>query len=278
MLSSSQVNGPLNLNAFLATHAVFTVNELDRFMSTHGSTNTNTRKALLTYHRSKGRIVPVRRGLYATIPVGGDPDTHPIDPFIVAAKMAEDAVLAYHTALEFHGKAYSLYSQLVYTSESRSQTTCFRSHKYTRVPVPHSLVVAHEAMLGIDTHKRAGVAVRVTNLERTFVDVLDRPELSGSWEEIWRSLESIEFFDMDQVVGYVGLLGNATTAAKVGFFLNQHRESLMVDDNALESLREQLPKQPHYLNRGTRKGCRLISDWNLLVPEDILNRSWAEVL
>jgi len=83
---------------------------------------------------------------------------------------------------------------------------------------------------------------------------------------------------MDQVVGYVGLLGNATTAAKVGFFLNQHRESLMVDDDTLESLREQLPKQPHYLNRGTRKGCRLISDWNLLVPEEILNRSWAEVL
>ena len=278
MSSSGQVDGPVNLNTFLSTHAVFTVDELDRFMSTHGSTNTNTRKALLTYHRSRGRVVPVRRGLYATIPVGGDPDTHPIDPFLVAAKMAEDTVLAYHTALEFHGKAYSLYSRLVYTSESRSQTTCFRSHEYTRVPVPHALVTAHEAMLGVETHKRAGVAVHVTNLERTFVDVLDRPDLSGSWEEIWRSIESIEFFDMDQVVGYVCLLGNATTTAKVGFFIDQHRESLMVDDGTLEPLREHVPKQPHYLNRGTRKGCRLISDWNLLVPEEILNRSWAEVL
>lgn len=232
----------------------------------------------MTYHRSRGRVVPVRRGLYATLPVGSDPDTHPIDPFLVAAKMADDAVIAYHTALEFHGKAYSLYSRLVYTSESRSQRTCFRSHEYTRVPVPHALVTAGETMLGVETHKCAGVTVHVTNLERTFVDVLDRPELSGSWEEIWRSLESIEFFDMDQVVGYVGVLGNATTTAKVGFFLEQHRESLMVDDDTLESLREQVPKQPHYLNRGIRKGCRLISDWNLLVPEEILNRSWEEVL
>lgn len=274
----SQVSGPVNLNVFLSKHAVFTVGELDRFMSSHGSTNTNTRKALLTYHRSRGRVVPIRRGLYATVPVGNDPDTHPVDPFLIAAKMAEDSVLAYHTALEFHGKAYSMYSRLVYTSESRSETMRFRSHEYTRVPVPHALEKADEAMIGVETHERAGVAVHVTNLERTFVDVLDRPELSGSWEEIWRSLESIEFFDMDQVVRYVGLLGNATTAAKVGFFLDQHRESLMVDDNSLNPLREQIPKQPHYLNRGKRQGCRLVGEWNLLVPEEILNRSWEDVL
>ncbi|MDZ7837948.1 MAG: hypothetical protein U5N58_08345 [Actinomycetota bacterium] len=30
--------------------------------------------------------------------------------------------------------------------------------------------------------------------------------LSGTWEEIWRSLESIEFFDLDQVLAYVLLL------------------------------------------------------------------------
>ena len=63
------------------------------------------------------------------------------------------------------------------------------------------------------------MAVSVTGLERTFVDVLNRPDLTGSWEEIWRSLESVEFFDLDKVAVYVDLFGNATTAAKVGFFL-----------------------------------------------------------
>ena len=86
--------------------------------------------------------------------------------------------------------------------------------------------------------------LRVTNLERTLVDVLDRPGLSGSWEEIWRSLESVEFFDLDKVVEYALLLGNATTAAKVGFFLEQHRETLMVEDRHLKEL--QVPaRQPH---------------------------------
>ncbi len=153
-----------------------------QFMAKHGSTNQNTGKALMTYHRSRGRIVPIRRGLYASVPLGRDPDTYSVDPFLVAAKMADDAVLAYHSALEYHGKAYSVYSRTVYVSEARSQTTHFRSHEYTGVPVPHALLTADEATFGNAHYRRDGVDLRVTNLERAFVDVLDRPELSGSWE------------------------------------------------------------------------------------------------
>jgi len=118
----------------------------------------------------------------------------------------------------------------------------------------------------------------VTNLERTLVDVLNRPDLSGSWEEIWRSLESVEYFDLDKVVEYVLLLGNATTAAKVGFFLDQHRGALMVEDNHLKPLRDFRPRRPHYLERSKRKAGRLVAAWNLVVPENVLHRSWGEVL
>ena len=131
---------------------------------------------------------------------------------------------------------------------------------------------------GVVQAERAGLGIKVTSLERTLVDVLDRPDISGSWEEIWRSLESIEFFDIDKVVEYALLLGNATTTAKVGFFLDQHRDTLMVDDSHLKLLRDLRPCQPHYLERSKRKSGRLVSDWNLVVPEDIIERSWMEVL
>jgi len=115
-------------------------------------------------------------------------------------------------------------------------------------------------------------------LERTLVDVLDRPDLSGGWEEIWRSLESIEFFDLDSVVEYALLLRNATTAAKVGFFLDQHREPLMVEDRHLNSLHHLRPQQPHYLERTRRKSGRLVSEWNLVIPTEVLDRAWGDVL
>ena len=268
----------MKLNAFLSQHDVFTVEELDLFLSKEGSGKPNTRKALLTYYRKQGRIVPVRRGLYAVVPFGSSPDSSPVDIYLLAAKMAPDAVLGYHTALEFHGKAYSVYNRLHYLSTRRSLPVKFRSFEIRRVSVPQSLRVKGQEMFGVVRHKRSGSELRVTSLERTLVDVLDRPDLTGSWEEIWRSLESVEFFDIEQIVEYVLLLENATTAAKVGFFLGQHKEPLMVDDVHLQPLRKLRPRQPHYLMRGKRKGGRWVKEWNLMVPNEILNQSWAEVI
>ena len=268
----------MKLIEFLLQHALFTVDELDRFLSDRGSGNPNTRKSLLTYYRNQGRIVRVRRGLYATVPLGSDPRSSPVDPYLVAAKMAVDAVLAYHTALEFHGKAYSLYTELLYVSAKKSLPLTLQSHDIRGVRVPHPLRARGEEMFGVTCHKRFGVELRVTSLERTFVDVLDRPDLTGSWEEIWRSLESVEFFDLDQVIQYVLLLGNATTAAKVGFFLEQHKKDLMVNDADLNPLRKLRPRQPHYMIRGKRKDCQWAKDWNLMIPAEILEKSWGEVL
>ena len=119
--------------------------------------------------------------------------------------------------------------------------------------------------------------MKVTSLERTLVDVLDRPQLAGGWEEVYRSLESVEFFDLDKIVDYVLLLGNATTASKVGLYLDQHREALMVEERHLTALRNQRPKQPHYVDRRRGRGGRLVTEWNLVVPTELVERSWAEV-
>lgn len=267
----------MKMDEFLQLHAVFTVDELDRFLSERGSGNSNTRRSLLTYYRKQGRIMPIRRGLYATVPAGGNPTTNPVDPYLVAAKLIPDAVLAYHTALAFHGKAYTVHMRLHYVSASKSMPLTFQGHEFIRAPVPPALRAKDKGMFGVTIRKQSGVELRVTNLERTLVDVLNRPDLTGSWEEIWRSLESVEFFDLDQVLAYVLLLENATTAAKVGFFLEQHRDTLMVEDVHMEPLRRLRPCQPRYFVRGKRENCRWVKDWNLMIPVDILNRTWAEV-
>jgi predicted transcriptional regulator of viral defense system len=278
MSIDGQNAAPVNLNVFLSAHSVFTVEEVRQYLAEHGSTNPKTRKALLTYHRSKGRVLPIRRGLYVSVPPGRDPATHAVDPVLITAKLTADAVLAYHAALEYHGKAYSTYNRMVYASDTRSPTALFRGTEYIRVPHPATLRSTGNTEFGISSSERDGVTIRVTNLERTLVDVLDRPDVSGSWEEIWRSLEMVEFFDLEQVIHYAEHLANATTAAKVGFYLSQHRDALMVDDEILAMLRRMVPKQPHYMDRGKRSGGRLVPEWNILVPLEILERSWEEVL
>ena len=76
------------------------------------------------------------------------------------------------------------------------------------------------------------------------------------------------------MVEYARLLANRTTAAKVGYYLQQHAEALMVEDRHLDSLRRLRPKQPHYLQRG--KGGKMVREWNLVVPESLAKKSWEE--
>lgn len=263
---------------FFRKYPVFTGEEFAKHFSSFGEVGERTQEALLAYHQKTGRVVQVRRGLYAVIPPGADKDSYPVDPFLLAAKLTPDSVLSHHTALEFHGKAYSVYTRFTYSAFRPLELLTFRSHVFRGTRFPNTLLRTGKVHVGVLTPEHAGMELRVASLERTLVDVLDRPDLSGGWEEIWRSLESVEFFDLDKVVEYALLLGNATTGAKVGFFLEQHREVLMVEDRHLKALHDLRPRQPHYLDRARRISGRLVSEWNLVVPGEVLERSWEEVL
>jgi hypothetical protein len=70
---------------------------------------------------------------------------------------------------------------------------------------------------------------------------------------------------------------NATTIAKVGWFLDQRRDALIVSDEHLR-VREHRPKQPHYVDGGPGQPGRLLPDWNLIVPELLFRHAWSEVI
>ena len=268
----------MKLKEFLSRHPVFTSKEFEAALTGEQRRSKRTLESLLAYYTNTGRILRVRRGLYVSVPPGLNAETCPVDPFLLAAKMTSDAVVAYHTALQLHGKAYSVRDQFLYCTSRLPRPATFRGYTFRAVAFPKTLQESGKESFAVDVVDRSGIDVRVTSLERTLVDVLDRPVLGGGWEEIWRSLDSVEFFDLDRVVEYTLLLGNATTAAKVGFYLAQRRQELMVTEKHLALLREHCPRKPHYLDRSARKSGRLVPEWNLVVPVEVMERSWQEIL
>jgi len=259
---------------FFNANPVFRHEAFVAFLESTGSRRTKTREALLAYHVKAEHLLRLRRGLYAVVPRGFTPEDYPVDPYLLAGHLTVDAVLSHHSALQFYGKAYSVHHRFTYLTRNARRSFVFRGQEFVAIPFPRVLLIQQAELFGVTTERHAGGDVRVTSLERTLVDVLVRPDLGGGWEEIWRSLGSVEYFDLEQVIDYTLKLRNATAVAKVGFFLDQHRDALMVEEAHLVRLRRRVPKQPRYLERSNRTAGELVPAWNLIVPPAILERAW----
>lgn len=271
------MSAKMNTQVYFATHPVFTVEEFDRLLHSGAGTPKNNRRRLLAHHTGRGRLAPIRRGIYAVIPIGAEAANYPVDSYLIAGRLRPDAVITYHSALAFHGVAHSAREErVILTRYPLQRPFRFQGVEYRTVRPPKALVAKRREDVGIDQAERQNQSIRVTSLERTLVDCLDRPRLGGGWEEVWRSFEAVPYLDVDAVVGYALLLENATTIAAVGYFLELKQEPWMVGNDHLEWLRAHRPKRPHYLGRMREEPGRLIKNWNVMVPERIVDRAWEE--
>ena len=265
----------MNVLDFFAAHPVFTRSEFARFLEHRGSVSSQTADSHLKRYLAAERVGRVKRGVYFASGPGETAARTSLDYLLVASRLASDAVLAYHTALEAHGYAQSLFERLFFLTIAKVKPLKFRGRNFVPVVPPTALRRKKKSFILCTEVERRGLPCRVTTLERTLADVLDRPDLAGGLEEAWRSLAGVPLFDLDAVLNYIRLRGQATLAAKVGFFLEQRREALSVSEEALTRLRRMRPRQPHYFDR--RLGGRMAPAWNLIVPTPILTREWEAV-
>ena len=188
------LDGNLKALDYFAQAPVFTHEEFVSARAGKGR-SVHTANNILAHHVGAGHVLRVRRGVYATVPRGVSPDAAVVDPYLLATRLTANAVVAYHAALQFHGKAYSVSNRFAYLTRQRARKFAFRGAEFVPVLLPVSLRSLPDAGGGVVELRHAGGTARVTTLERTLVDVLDAPEHGGGWEELWRSLESVEFFE-----------------------------------------------------------------------------------
>jgi predicted transcriptional regulator of viral defense system len=261
---------------FLRQTPVFSYAMFLKALQTGKTRSHSTCKALLAHHIKQGHIARVRRGLFAAIPAGADAKIYPINPYLIAGYLTNDAVLGYHTALTFYNIAYSTSYRFVYLSQQKLLPFDFRDETYQSVSFPRALKNKNQRMLFVNMEDVKGMNVHVTSLERTLVDVMDRPQLGGGWEEIWRSLDMIKQLKVERVIRYTLLLNNAATIAKVGYYLEQRQDEFKVSKSQLNKLRAHIPTSPRYMNEASRGRGKLIVEWNLIVPDEIIKKTWDE--
>ena len=262
-----------DIRAFLESHPVFTMDELRK----HFSIQRGRREAsdMIQHNKKMGRVGMIKEGLYYAVRPGKSVQNVPVDPFLLASKLASDSVLAFHTALDVLGYGHSIFNTYYCFSNRFRPALRFRHERFRIVITPEKLQKKSQEIFGTERVERLGVKLSVTGKERTLVESLEKPQYCGGFEETYRSLEKIPFIQPDVLLAYLDHREQKNLYARVGFFLEQHRGEFHVEESLLRLLEQDVPAQPVYW-APQRKGGVLAKPWNLIVPESVRDRRWED--
>ena len=265
---------------FLDREPVFTGSDLAAYLGRRGVADPRSAaRRLGEQWRMAGRVVEVRPDVFAVVPDGLPADRNQPWPYLVAVKLAPDAVLSHRTAVDFRGYSYTMWYEYVYSATRPVPETGYGVVWYTGTRHPAALVERGIPHFGVVEKDYAGGTVRVTTMDRTLVDVMAAPQHGGTWDEIWRTLARADPYDIDALSAYCDLLGaEEELRAKIGFFFDHNRRMWDIDDTSLDPFRPNRQRSGgrHHLDPGTLRPCRFVADWNLEVPVDVFERWWED--
>ena len=276
IMQSKESYASSNLDEFLEHSPVFTMSELVHWLQNNfAKTPRIAAYNFIKNRRRAGRLAVVKEGLYFLVRPGATATTTPLDDFLLASKLAPDAMLAFHTALDVLGFAHSLFSHHYYFSKTSRRPLRFRKGLFRCVKFPTVLLKDHTQSFGMEKVERLGQKVITTGKERTLVEALEHPEYCGGFEETYRCLEKMPYLQFDVLVKYLELRHMKKLYAVVGFFLEQHQDEFHVDEALLRHLESMKPSTPDYWDR-SKKESAYAKRWNLVVPKAVTRRSWEE--
>ena len=253
----------MDTSTFLHTHRVFNLDEAVQALAPSGGRKATLER--LKYAAGRGKVKKLARGVYASVPPGGNPAKFQPDRFLAAAALRPDAIFSHHSALELLGAAHSEWRLCTAYSTRRSHAFDLDGLELRFLSHPQPLLRREATELGIRSVYRLERELRVTGPERTLIDGFSRPDLVGGLAEFVESVAGFSVLDLPLLFELLDAFGQKLLWAAVGWFLETYRATFFVSDDDFDLISKHVPKAPLYLARDQRGGV-LVSRWNLIVP------------
>ena len=246
---------------FLATMAssargVFKLEDAEGFWGAGQPT-----RAVLSRLESKGWLERLERGKYMLVPLeAGTGREWSEDPLAIGTFVAPSGGAAYWTAARHWGWTAQLpRTQFFITTRRRS------SARKTILGVPFRFITLKpDRLFGIAEEWVGSLPIRVTDRERTVVDILDRPDLSGGIAEVsevltnaWRDI------DATRLTEYVERFGSGTVPKRLGYLTELL--ALQATKNQTRRWQELSGSGITLLERGGPKEGRIVTRWGLRI-------------
>ena len=200
-------------------------------------------------------VVKIRRNLYGVTNLA----TKHIEAnrYEVASALTPTAYITYHSALEFYGMANQVFNTMYVASESRFNSFEFDGLSYIYAKSPTDI--------GIETPIMS-YGIRITTIERTVIDCIDRIDRCGGSEEMLQCFGMIMHISEAKLLEALASYDKATLYKKVGFVLSRFRDRFNISDDFFEICKERANVGSKVLT--SYEDCTEYDrEWNISYPD-----------
>lgn len=198
------------------------------------NSNADAVKRLLSDMAKRGLLMRVKDGLYYVIPFEQDPETFMPDWHLLSQYLVGDAeyYIGYFSALQIHSLTTqpNLKEQIVVNKQIKPSTLLIKG-------IPFQFIYHNEAHFfgnkktWIDSFNK----IQCSDLEKTFIDCLFKPQYAGGITEITKAIyKSKDKIDYPKLLDYAKRFNSQAVIKRLGFLL----ELLEIENPVIDKLQK----------------------------------------
>lgn len=221
--------------------------------------NDSALRELLSDMTRRGLLMRVKRGLYYVIPYEQDDETFMPDWHLLAEYLVQDAkyYIGYYSALQVHNLITqpSLKEQIVVSRQVRPSTIKVKE-------VPFQFICHNEKhffgtkKIWIDNFNK----VVCSDLEKTFIDCLFKPDYAGGIVEIARAIYTTrDKIKYNVLLDYAKRFNSQAVVKRLGFIL----EILKIETNIIKDLQKLRTNSVILLDTELPKSGKIKTKWSI---------------
>lgn len=221
----------------------------------------NESKAIYVLRRliEKNILKKLKGGLYATI----NPLTKDIfaNRFEIATALHNESFVGYHSALEFYGLANQVYFEVHVISSKHYSSEYINGLEYNYLNSKY--------IEGVLENEQNSI-IRITELERTIIDCVDRIDVAGGLEEVFYALSSVTYCDENKLLKHLFNYNKKYLFKKIGYLFSLLKPKYL-SENFYKICKENISTRDDDIRDYKGIPSKYNKEWKLYVPERIIN-------
>lgn len=216
-------------------------------------------RRLLSDMTERGLLLRLKNGLYCIIPYDQNASSYFPNSHLIAQHLAADTnfYIGYYSAMEIHSLITqpALREQIVVDKQIKPSALKIKGHKFQFIyhNKDHFFGIKN---IWIDSFNK----VPCSDLEKTFVDCLYKPDYAGGITEIAKALfKSKEKIDFKKLLDYCKRFKTQSVIKRLGFLL----EILDINNPITEALQQLRTTSVILLEPSYEKKGKLIGKWSI---------------